>query len=74
MVQVCCYSGCGFVYGEKEPLSDNRITHGLCPKHFEISLKEIKNVQRIHLRTERGRSSGQNSNMVRSGYGGGSYY
>jgi hypothetical protein len=86
MVQVCCYSGCGFIYGEKEPLSDNRITHGLCPKHFEISLKEIKaerggefhdqqtNVQKKYLRTERGKSSGQNSNTARSVYGGGRFY
>lgn len=42
MIQVCYYKGCGVVYGEKEPLSDNRETHGLCPKHFEISLREIK--------------------------------
>ena len=42
MIRVCCYSGCGVVYGEKEPLADKRTTHGLCPKHFEISLKEIK--------------------------------
>jgi len=42
MIQVCYYKGCGVVYGEKEPLSDNRKTHGLCPKHLEISLREIK--------------------------------
>lgn len=42
MLQVCCYKGCGVIFGEKEPLSDKRITHGLCPKHLEISLKEIK--------------------------------
>jgi hypothetical protein len=30
------------VYGEKEPLSDKNTTHGLCPKHLKISLKEIK--------------------------------
>jgi CheY-like chemotaxis protein len=42
MIQVCYYNGCGAVYGEKEPLSDNRETHGLCPKHLEISLKEIR--------------------------------
>ena len=42
MIQVCYYKGCGVIYGEKEPLSDKRITHGLCPKHLEISLKEIK--------------------------------
>ncbi len=42
MIQVCYYKDCGVVYGEKEPLSDKQITHGLCPKHFEISLKEIK--------------------------------
>jgi CheY-like chemotaxis protein len=42
MIQVCYYKGCGVIYGEKEPLSDKRRTHGLCPKHVEISLKEIK--------------------------------
>jgi hypothetical protein len=42
MIRVCYYLGCGVVYGEKKPLSDKRITHGLCPKHRKISLKEIK--------------------------------
>jgi CheY-like chemotaxis protein len=42
MIQVCYYKGCGVVYGEKEPLSDRRKTHGLCPKHFEISLREMR--------------------------------
>jgi hypothetical protein len=42
MIQVCCYKGCGAVYGEKEPLSVKKTTHGLCPKHLKISLKEIK--------------------------------
>jgi len=42
MIQVCFYKGCGIVYGEKEPLSDKTTTHGLCPKHFEICLSEIK--------------------------------
>ena len=42
MIQVCYYKGCGVIYGEKEPLSDKRETHGLCPKHLEISLREIK--------------------------------
>jgi CheY-like chemotaxis protein len=42
MIQVCYYKGCGVIYGKKEPLSDKRKTHGLCPRHLEISLKEIK--------------------------------
>jgi len=42
MIRVCYYKGCGVVYGEKKPLSDKRVTHGLCPKHLKISLKEIK--------------------------------
>ena len=42
MIQVCYYKGCGVIFGEKEPLSDKGETHGLCPKHLEISLKEIK--------------------------------
>ena len=41
MIRICCYKGCGVVYGEKEPLSDKKITHGLCQKHLEISLNEI---------------------------------
>jgi CheY-like chemotaxis protein len=42
MIQICCYKGCGVVYGQKEPLSDTQKTHGLCPKHFEISLSEMR--------------------------------
>ena len=42
MLRVCCYQGCGSVYGEKEPLSDKRMTHGLCEKHFKISMQEIE--------------------------------
>jgi CheY-like chemotaxis protein len=42
MIQVCYYKGCGVVYGEKPPFSDKRETHGLCPKHLKISLKELK--------------------------------
>ena len=42
MIWVCYYKGCGIVYGEKAPLSDRRITHGLCPKHLKISLIEIR--------------------------------
>ena len=42
MIRVCYYIGCEVVYGEKEPLSDKNTTHGLCPKHLKISLKEIK--------------------------------
>ena len=42
MIRVCCYKGCGVVYGEKEPLSDKKTTHGLCQEHLKTSLKEIK--------------------------------
>ncbi len=42
MIRVCCYKGCGVVYGEKEPLSDKRATHGFCSKHFNLYLKEIR--------------------------------
>jgi CheY-like chemotaxis protein len=42
MIRVCYYKGCGIVYGEKEPLLDKSITHGLCPKHHEISLQLLK--------------------------------
>jgi len=46
MIRVCYYKGCGVVYGEKEPLADKNTTHGLCPKHLKISLKEIKTEMR----------------------------
>ena len=42
MIRVCYYKGCGVVYGAIKPLSDKRTTHGLCPKHLKIYLKEIK--------------------------------
>jgi len=42
MIQICCYKGCGVIYGEKEPFSDKRETHGLCPKHLEISFMELR--------------------------------
>ncbi|MBI5583476.1 MAG: response regulator [Deltaproteobacteria bacterium] len=42
MIQRCSYPGCGIVYGEKEPLADQRITHGLCPKHYELAWKELR--------------------------------
>src|SRR4030042_2230555 len=42
MIRVCYYEGCGDVYGEKEPLSDKRETHGLCPEHLDMSLREIR--------------------------------
>ena len=42
MIQVCYYKDCGVVYGEQEPLSDKRVTHGLCPKHLEVFLNKLK--------------------------------
>jgi len=54
MVQVCYYKGCGVVYGQKEPLSDKRKTHGLCPKHLKISLKEIESKMKKPIHRERG--------------------
>jgi CheY-like chemotaxis protein len=42
MLQVCYYKGCGRIYGEKEPLEDKSITHGLCPLHHETALKELR--------------------------------
>ena len=42
MIQVCYYKGCGIIYGEKEPLQDKSVTHGLCPVHHEIALKELR--------------------------------
>jgi CheY-like chemotaxis protein len=52
MIQVCFYKGCGVIYGEKEPLSDKSVTHGLCPKHLEISYKELRaEMERLRDRT-----------------------
>jgi len=42
MTRVCYYKGCGVVYGEKKPLTEKSRTHGLCPKHLKISLREIR--------------------------------
>jgi CheY-like chemotaxis protein len=53
MIQVCSYQGCGIVYGEKEPLADKRMTHGLCPKHFELSLIELR-AEMEHLNAKTG--------------------
>ncbi len=53
MIQVCYYKGCGVVYGEKEPLSDRSVSHGLCPKQAEISLREL-NDQLTQLSKEKG--------------------
>jgi hypothetical protein len=58
MIQVCCYRGCGAVYGEKEPLSNQNVTHGLCPVHYKIYMKEILD----EFRNEDGRKmAGQSS-------------
>ena len=54
MIRVCYYKGCGVVYGEKEPLSDKRETHGLCPKHLEMSLNEIRDEMERLLRKRGG--------------------
>jgi hypothetical protein len=42
MIRVCYSKGYGVVFGEKRPLSGKRLTHRLCLKHLEISLKELK--------------------------------
>ena len=42
MIRVCYYKGCGIVFGEKEPLSDKSITHGLCQKHLEMTLNQLR--------------------------------
>jgi hypothetical protein len=54
MIQVCYYKGCGVVYGPKEPRSDKRKTHGLCPKHLKISLKEVGSKMKKPIHRERG--------------------
>jgi CheY-like chemotaxis protein len=54
MIQVCYYKGCGVVYGEKEPLSDKRKTHGLCPKHLKVAQEEMRaELEKLEHRSER---------------------
>lgn len=43
MVQKCCY--CLKVYGEKEPLHDTSITHGICPECLPEVLRSIGEYQ-----------------------------
>jgi len=40
MYQVCYR--CGAIYGEKEPLEDKGLTHGLCPVCLPIELKQLE--------------------------------
>src|SRR4030042_3543797 len=54
MIRVCYYEGCGDVYGEKEPLSDKRETHGLCPEHLDMSLREIRDEMERLMRSSGG--------------------
>lgn len=51
MKRVCSY--CKKVYGEKEPLNDNRETHGACMFCFKIEMSRIKKMQK-----ERGKNYG----------------
>ena len=51
MIRVCYYKGCGIVFGEKEPLSDRSITHGLCQKHLEMTLKQLRTETRNSAKT-----------------------
>jgi len=39
MLQIC--SVCKVVYGEKEPLDDQRLTHGYCPECYKAVMAEI---------------------------------
>lgn len=39
-----CYA-CGIVFGLKEPLDDDRETHGLCPECLKLELKQIQEYQ-----------------------------
>ena len=42
MIRICC--DCKKVLGEKEPLEDERITHGYCPECLEHTMKELEKV------------------------------
>ena len=65
MIRVCYYKGCGVVYGEKKPLSDKSITHGLCPKHFKIYRKEIKAEMKKHSMVNRENQSQNTVSLVK---------
>lgn len=41
MIKRCCY--CKDTYGKKEPLTDKRITDGICPVCFKRELTIINN-------------------------------
>lgn len=56
-----CYR-CNTIYGEKEPLEDKRVTHGLCeecyPKEMQRLQTELREVRRQRLmRGQRGAAS-----------------
>jgi len=40
MRQVCYI--CGILYGIKDPIEDDRETHGLCPDCFEIEMRKLQ--------------------------------
>jgi len=39
MIRICC--DCKKYLGEKEPLEDERITHGYCPECLERTRQEV---------------------------------
>ena len=43
MIRICC--DCKKYLGEKEPLEDERITHGYCPECLARGLREIKEME-----------------------------
>lgn len=43
MIRWCCY--CLSYIGEKEPLEDKSLTHGICEKCLEVELNKRKEVK-----------------------------
>jgi len=40
-MRLVCYI-CKILYGIKEPLNDNRETHGLCPECFKLEMAKLE--------------------------------
>ena len=39
MIKICCY--CQANLGEKEPLEDKRVSHGVCPTCYEQEMQKL---------------------------------
>jgi hypothetical protein len=48
MIRICCskYHIGDRKFGEKEPIEDKSLTHGFCPRCFELEAKDVDEVQK----------------------------